>query len=151
MQIALKAALYDAYRQTGHSEAVACPLPVVVMAEMLGVPTQDRVQFKVWSAQRARLLEPTISRRERQAGEAALQGFDAYFRPIIAERRAVPRDDIVSTLVRAQDDGAHMSERETLNMLRLLLAAGSETTANLIGNGLLARGLHALPVRCLRG
>ena len=131
-------------------EAVACPLPVVVMAEMLGVPPDDRAQFKVWSAQRARLLEPTISRRERQAGEAALQGFDAYFHTIIAARRAGPGDDIVSALVRAQDDGAHVSDRETLNMLRLLLAAGSETTANLIGNGLLALLRHPDQLQRLR-
>ena len=131
-------------------EAVACPLPVVVMAEMLGVPPDDRAQFKGWSAQRARLLEPTISRRERQAGEAALQGFDAYFHTIIAARRAGPGDDIVSALVRAQDDGAHVSDRETLNMLRLLLAAGSETTANLIGNGLLALLRHPDQLQRLR-
>ncbi len=84
-------------------EAVARPLPVIVMAEMLGVPAQDRARFAVWAAQRARLLEPTISRRERKAGGAASRAFDAYFRPIIEERRAAPRDDIVSALARAQD------------------------------------------------
>ena len=68
----------------------------------------------------------------------ASRAFDAYFRPIIEERRAAPREDIVSALVRAQDEGARLSERETLNMLRLLLSAGTETTANLIGNGILA-------------
>ena len=57
-------------------EAVARPLPVIVMAEMLGVPAEDRARFAVWSAQRARLLEPTISRRERKAGGAASQAFD---------------------------------------------------------------------------
>ena len=49
-------------------QAVAWPLPVIVIAEMLGVPAEDRAQFRIWSAQRARLLEPTISRRERRAG-----------------------------------------------------------------------------------
>ena len=119
-------------------EAVARPLPVIVMAEMLGVPAEDRARFAVWSAQRARLLEPTISRRERKAGGAASQAFDAYFRPIIEERRTAPQEDIVSALVRAQDEGEQLSERETVNMLRLLLSAGTETTVNLIGNGILA-------------
>lgn len=119
-------------------EAVARPLPVIVMAEMLGVPAQDRARFSVWAARRARLLEPTISRRERKAGGAASRAFDAYFRPIIAERRAAPREDIVSALARAQDEGARLTERETLNMLRLLLSAGTETTGYLIGNGILA-------------
>ncbi len=77
-------------------------------------------------------LDPMIGARERKAGAAASRAFDAYFRPIIEERRAEPRDDIVSTLVRAQDESVHLSERETLNMLRLLLSAGNETTVNLI-------------------
>ena len=93
-------------------QAVAWPLPVMVIAEMLGVPAEDRAQFRTWSAQRARLLEPTIGRRERRAGEAASRAFDAYFRPIIEERRAEPRDDIVSALVRAQDEGTRLDERE---------------------------------------
>ena len=131
-------------------EAVARPLPVIVMAEMLGVPAEDRARFAVWAAQRARLLEPTISRRERKAGGAASQAFDAYFRPIIEERRAAPREDIVSALVQAQDEGAHLSERETLNMLRLLLSAGTETSANLIGNGILALLRHPDQLQRLR-
>ena len=132
-------------------EAVARPLPVIVIAEMLGVPAEDRAQFRIWSAQRARLVEPTIGPRERTAGEAASQAFDAYFRPIIREwRAAAPRDDIVSALVRAQDEGGHLSERETLNMLRLLLTAGNETTVNLIGNGILALLRHPDQLERLR-
>ena len=119
-------------------EALARPLPIIVIAEMLGVPAQDRARFRQWSARRARLLEPTISRRERAVADDASREFDAYFRAVIAERRAAPRDDIVSALVRVGDEGEGLSERETLNMLRLLLAAGNETSANLIGNGMLA-------------
>ena len=104
--------------------AVARPLPVIVIAEMLGVPPEDRDRFKIWSAQRARLLEPTISRREREVGDAASRAFDAYFRPIIEARRAAPRDDIVSSLAQAEDEGERLTERETLNMLRLLLNRG---------------------------
>ena len=119
-------------------EAVARPLPVMVIAEMLGVPAADRARFRIWTTQRALRLEPTISRRERRAGDAAGAALDAYFRPIIEERRAAPRDDLVSALVQASDEGSRLSARETLNMLRLLLVAGTETTVNLIGNGLLA-------------
>ena len=118
--------------------AVAQPLPVIVIAEMLGVPPEDRARFKTWSAQRARLLEPSIGRREREAGAAASRAFDAYFRAIIEARRTEPRDDILSALVQAEDEGERLTERETLNMLRLLLIAGNETTTNLIGNGILA-------------
>ena len=84
------------------------------------------------------MLEPTISPRERKAGEAASREFDAYFRPIIEERRAAPKDDIVSSLALARGEDGRLTERETLNMLRLLLSAGTETTSNLIGNGMLA-------------
>ena len=118
--------------------AVAHPLPVIVIAEMLGVPPGDRARFAVWSAQRARLLEPTVSHRERRAAEVATAEFDAFFRAVIGERRAAPGDDIVSALVQAEDEGERLTERETLNMLRLLLIAGNETTTNLIGNGMLA-------------
>ena len=131
-------------------QEVAQPLPVIVIAEMLGVPPEDRPQFKVWSAQRARLLEPTIGRREREAGAAASKAFDAYFRSIVEARRAEPRDDILSALVQAEDEGERLTERETLNMLRLLLIAGNETTANLIGNGTLALLRNPEQLRRLR-
>ena len=119
-------------------EAVAQPLPVIVIAELIGVPPEDRAQFKIWSAQRARLLEPMISARERKLGDVASRELNAYFRSIIEKRRAEPREDIVSDLVQAEDGGDRLSERETLNMLRLLLVGGNETTTNLIGNGVLA-------------
>ena len=123
-------------------EAFARPLPIMVITEMLGVAGEDRSRFRRRSAQRARMLEPTISRREREVGMQASRAFDAYFSPIIAQRRAEPRDDLVSTLARAQHEGARLNERETLNLLRLLLIAGIETTTNLIGNGVLALARH---------
>ena len=131
-------------------QAVAQPLPVIVIAEMLGVPPEDRDRFKVWSNQRARLLEPTVSPRERAIALEASSGFDAYFRKIIAKRREAPEDDILSALVQAEDEGERLNERETLNMLRLLLIAGNETTTNLIGNGMLALLRHPGQLRRLR-
>ena len=131
-------------------EAVARPLPTTVIAELLGVSPRDWPRFKVWSARRARLIEPTIGPRERRAGAAASRQFDAYFRPVIRARRSVPRDDIVSTLAGAQHEGDRLSERETLNMLRLLLVAGNETATNLIGNGVLALLRHPDQLKRLR-
>ena len=119
-------------------QAVAQPLPVIVIAEMLGIPPEDRAQFKIWSDQRARTLEPMITPREREVAENASRALDAYFLPIIRERRAAPQDDIVSALAQAEEEGDRLTEREMLNMLRLLLIAGNETTTNLIGNGFLA-------------
>ena len=138
---AVTAALLDAIDDPGGYDlmtAVAQPLPIIVIAEMLGVPAEDRDRFKLWSAQRARLLEPTISVRERAIAQDASREFDAYFRAIVAMRRSAPRDDILSALVHAEDGGERLSEREMLNTLRLLVVAGNETTTNLIGNGMLA-------------
>ena len=84
------ASLLDAVDDPGGfdlMQAVAQPLPVIVVAELLGVPAGDRDRFKAWSVQRARLLEPTVGARERAAAEAAARSFDAYFRAIIAARR----------------------------------------------------------------
>ena len=131
-------------------ESVARPLPLMVIAEMLGVPPEDRATFGRWSARGARLLEPTIGIREWRAGKVAGQAFDAYFRRVIRERRASPRDDMVSALLRAQDGEARLSDRETLNVLRALLAAGNETTVNLIGNGFLALLRHPEQLERLR-
>ena len=138
---ATAAALLDAVDDPGGFDLMASfahPLPVIVIAEMLGIPAGDRDRFRLWSTQRARLLEPTVSLRERKAAQDAQQEFDAYFRAIVAQRRSAPRDDILSALAHAEDGGERLSEREMLNMLRLLLIAGNETTANLIGNGMLA-------------
>ena len=131
-------------------ESVARPLPLIVIAEMLGVPPEDRATFASWSAKGARLLEPMIGVREWRAGKAAGQAFDAYFRRIIRERRASPRDDVVSALLRVRDGEARLSDRETLNMLRALLAAGYETTVNMIGNGFLALLRHPGQLERLR-
>ena len=88
-------------------KAVANPLPVTVIAEMLGVPPEDRTRFTVWSNQRARLIEPTITARERKNADAAGQSLNAYFLPIIKARRAEPKDDIISALVHAEDVRMH--------------------------------------------
>ena len=122
--------------------AVARPLPVIVIAEMLGVPPQDRARFTAWSNQRARIIEPTATERERAQADAAGQSLDAYFLSAIEDRRADPQDDIISALVHAEEEGDALNEQEMLNMLRLLLIAGNETTTNLIGNGMLALLRH---------
>jgi len=131
-------------------ETIAYPLPVIVMAELLGVPTRDRVQFKVWSDQRARLLEPTITASEIQVAIQAGREFDAYFMDVINARRKEPRDDLISTLVAVEEAGDKLTQGELLVMLRLLLIAGNETTTNLIGNGLLALLRHPDQLQALR-
>jgi cytochrome P450 len=131
-------------------ETIAYPLPVIVMAELLGVPPEERAQFKMWSDQRARVLEPTITARERQHAIQAARAFDAYFRDVIEARRKGPRDDLISTLVAIEEAGDTLSPYELLIMLRLLLIAGNETTTNLIGNGMLALLRHPEQLQMLK-
>jgi cytochrome P450 len=131
-------------------ETLAYPLPVMVMAELLGIPAQDRAQFKRWSERRARVIEPTITTREIRAANEAMHETEAYFRTIIAARRQEPRDDLISTLLAEEESGEQLSEDELLVMLRLLLIAGNETTTNLIGNGLLALLRHPEQWQMLR-
>ena len=117
---------------------LAALLPTVVIAEMIGVPTKDRQQFKEWSDRFARVLEPNLTQDELGGVFETAQLFDDYFRNIVAEHREDPQDDLVSRLIEAEEEGDRLTEEEMIVTLRLLLVAGNETTTNLIGNGLKA-------------
>ena len=123
-------------------EDLAYPLPVRVISELLGVPHDDHDRFKGWSKEMARALDPDFATppdvEERR--EQAAKAFVEYFQALIAERRRQPRDDLLSALIAAEDEGHKLSEKELLSTLILLLVAGHETTVNLIGNGVLALG-----------
>lgn len=119
-------------------EDFAYPLPVTVIAEMLGIPEPDRNSFKRWSRQIAPILDPVLSDDVfGQIAEAGL-ALAVYFDGIVAKRRADPRDDLITELIRAEDEGDRLTPEELRATLILLLVAGHETTMNLIGNGLLA-------------
>ena len=123
-------------------EALAYPLPVIVIAEMLGVPPEDRDRFKRWSDDVARILEPRSSREEVQSAMDSRTALMEYFDGIVEEHRKEPKDDLVSALIVAQEEGDKLSHEEILVTLLLLLVAGNETTRNLIGNGMLALLRH---------
>ncbi len=129
---------------------LASLLPTVVIAEMIGVPTEDRAQFKQWSDRFARVLEPNLDERELGQVFDTAQRFDSYFKQIVAQHREQPRDDLVSRLIEAEEEGDQLSEEEMIVTLRLLLVAGNETTTNLIGNGLKALLEHPEQLELLR-
>ncbi len=115
------------------------PLPVIVIAEMLGVPPEDRDDFKRWSDDIvATLGGPFVSEETLERAQLSGQEMADYFHAVIAERRKEPRDDLLSGLIAAEERGEVLSEEELLATCILLLAAGNETTTNLIGNGMLA-------------
>jgi cytochrome P450 len=130
--------------------AFANQLPVIVIAELLGVPPEDRGRFKEWSDVVAEGLrfDPTGERFRRM--EVALDQLSRYLAGVVGERRREPRDDLVSALIVAEEQGSHLSEAELLSTLRLLLIAGNETTTNLIGNGMLALLRHPHELATLR-
>lgn len=127
----------DTVASTGRMDVIedlSYPLPVIVIAEMLGIPSQQRAQFKRWS-------DDLLSRDEKQQGQT-IKEMNSYFRSVIAERRVEPRDDLISALVAAQVDGEKLTEPELLSFCVLLLIAGNVTTTNLIGNAFLCFDDH---------
>ncbi|MBL8162762.1 MAG: cytochrome P450, partial [Anaerolineae bacterium] len=121
---------------------VAVPLPVTVIAEMLGVPVADHVLFQAWSRDLAGTLELTDAPEVYERGTRATREFATYLRALADERRRVPQDDLLTALVQAEEAGDKLSEKELLATCTLLLVAGHETTTNLIGNGMLALLRH---------
>lgn len=133
-------------RQSGSTSVdliseVAYPLPVLVICELLGVPSQDRDRFGEWSNALGRnfdnlgILDPDLKRR----GDEAATGLSEYFRGLVRSRRGSrPIDDILNGLIAAEEQGDRLSEEELLATCVLLFFAGHETTVNLIGNGMLA-------------
>jgi len=125
----------------------ALPIPTTVIAEMLGVPAEDRHRFHRWS--RA-LLQSAGSRWAVWKAFPAVWQFLRYIRRLIEVRRAAPRDDLVSALIKAEEAGDRLSGDELVAMVFLLLVAGHETTVNLIGNGTLALLEHPEQMARLR-
>jgi hypothetical protein len=117
---------------------VASPLPVTVIAEMLGVPKEDRERLKTWSDELALFIGSALATPDKyeRAGHSIME-LSEYFRSLIAARRAHAHDDMLSALIAAEERDAVLSEDELVATCVLLLFAGHETTTNLIGNGLL--------------
>ena len=125
-------------------EHVGYPLPVIVIAEMMGIPPERRDDFKRWSDAMLGGLSPDFDRS--QGAVAAMEMF-SYFNEVIAERREKPGDDLLSLLVGGKEP---LSNQELLMFCMLLLVAGNETTTNLVSNGALALFENADAVRRLR-
>ncbi len=114
------------------------PLPVTVIAELLGVPVEDRHLFGPWSSDVSRLLDGDIDEATANAGVFAVMQLINYLNPLFDERRAEPRDDLISALLAVEEEGDRLTEQELRAIVLLLFIAGHETTTNLIGNGVVA-------------
>lgn len=123
---------------------LAYPLPLTIITDMLGVPREDEPRFREWSHALARSLDPEflLPPDAVAAREQAIAEFEEYFLQLFADRRAHPRDDMLTRLVEAEEAGDKLSEDELTSTCVLLLVAGHETTVNLIANGILALARH---------
>jgi cytochrome P450 len=134
--------LLDQVQALGEMDVIgdlAAPLPVTVIAELLGVPTERREDFKQWSDAFVS-GDAEATEEDMQAGAQAAGSMTDYFTQIFEERRAHPQsdqDDLVSALLMAEVDGKRLSNEELVGFCVLLLVAGNETTTNLIGNVIL--------------
>jgi cytochrome P450 len=131
--------LLDGVVDRGSMELVdefAFPLPITVIAELLGIPVEDQRRFREWSNT---FVTPPVTPELREHAARHTDEFVEYLDELFASRRAEPAEDLVSALVRAEDEGDHLSQNELYAMVVLLIVAGHETTVSLITNA-----VHAL-------
>jgi cytochrome P450 len=114
---------------------IAEPLPVTVIAELLGIPADDRRHLRPWSAEICRMYELNPSEEDARAASRASIEFSEYLRGLIRERRARPAEDLITELVQVVDQGDRLTEDEMIGTCVLLLNAGHEATVNMTGNG----------------
>ena len=127
--------LIDTLAPHGHADLVAAftrNFPVRVIAHLIGIPMDEYAKFQQWSFDIIGFASQPMQ------GFAASEALVQFFRPLIASRRAEPRDDLLSTLTHAVVDGHRLDDEEIYSFMRLLLPAGAETTFRLIGTTLFA-------------
>lgn len=146
--------LLDRAADSGRMDVVAdfaYPLPITVICEMMGVPAEDLPRFFGWAHDFARRGDVSDITEERvRAGEDATRGFNEYFLEHVRDRRRTPRADLIGALVEARDGGRGLSDDEIVATCVILLQAGHETTADLIGLGTLHLLEHPQQLELLR-
>ncbi|MCB0052684.1 MAG: cytochrome P450, partial [Caldilinea sp.] len=115
--------------------------------EMLGIPPEDRNQFRIWSDA---FVTPDFTPGAEERFIRSMTDFTDYLRVLFAQRRAEPRADLVTALLEAEDAGDRLSEQELFSMVVLLIVAGHETTVGLIGNAALTLMQHPEQMQALR-
>ena len=129
--------LLDVVESRGEMDLVeefAFPLPITVIAELLGIPIADRDRFREWSNA---IVSRALSRDDMDTFRAQMEEFVDYLQRLFALRRATPGDDLITALLRVEETGDTLSEPELSSTVALLIIAGHETTVSLIGNSVL--------------
>ncbi len=128
----------------------AFPLPVTVIATMLGAPVEDHEKFKHWSHSLVGTLDVQLNPERLEKASQATAELTEYFGRLVELRRTNPQNDLISALVTAEEQGSRLTTQEVLDNCILILFAGHETTVNLIGNGTLALLRHPEQLEKLR-
>lgn len=131
----------DAVAPAGRMDVItdlAFPLPFTVISEMLGMPAADRDQLRDWSHAIVKLLDPVITEEEINEAFESSDAMTDHVHSVIDWKREHPADDLLTALIRAEEDGDRLTPDELRDQVVLLFIAGHETTVNLIGNGTLA-------------
>jgi cytochrome P450 len=133
--------LFDAAEPAGEMDFVldfAYPLPVIVIAEMLGVPASDRERFIAWSNRLVAIIDPFTAPESLESVQPAFDEMAGYLRDVCEQRRREPRDDLISALVAAEEQGDALTPTELISVCAVILGAGYETTASILGNSVIA-------------
>ncbi|MFE3854211.1 cytochrome P450 [Streptomyces griseorubiginosus] len=141
--------LLDALGDHGTTDLIAsyaAPLPITVICDLLGVPDEHRMDFRVWTDT---LVAPDPAAGPGAAKEAVVAML-GYFTRLLADKRRAPADDLLSDLIAVRDEGDRLSEDELMSLAFLILFAGYENTVQLIGNALLALFQHPEQLAALR-
>jgi cytochrome P450 len=115
------------------------PMPVYVIADLLGVPRDDHAKLRDWSQAIVHMYEPGVGALTKAAAIQASTAFSDYVRGVVEQRRSAPGDDLITDLIEARDEGSKLSDDELVASVVLLLNAGHEASVNVFGNG-----FHAL-------
>ncbi|UXY27092.1 cytochrome P450 [Streptomyces sp. HUAS TT20] len=129
---------------------LAALVPVTVFCGLGGLPVEDRDLCRKWTDALGHVIDPATDETTRRAMNDAAEEFGAYVAGHLEERRANPRDDIISRLLLAEFDGEKLSDEEIVANVMMFFMGGHETTVNLIGNGMLALLRHPDQLRALR-
>lgn len=129
---------------------VAHPLPVTVISDLLGLPIDDHEQCRGWAEAIGHVFEPIQTDLKRQRAADAIEESTDYIRSWVAKRRRSPGDDLLSSLIAAEEAGDRLTDEELISTVNLILLAGHETTRNLIGNGTMALLRHPSEIERLR-
>jgi cytochrome P450 len=145
--------LLDAVASAGTLDVIggyAMPLTLTVISEMLGVPIESREEMRAWAGVLVQAVDAKRDTTIYGPATAVTMQLVALFQGVLEERRAEPRNDLISELLQAHEQGDRLTEQELIVTATTLLLAGHETTVNLIGNGMLALLRHPDQLALLR-